>query len=157
MVCDNCGHHNPDDANFCSSCGAPLKRSEGIETTMTFVAPAEAEAEEELSVPLDELEEGKAVLVVKRGPDAGTKFFLDSDVVTCGRDPQSDIFLGDLTVSRKHAEIRRDGPQFRLVDLGSLNGTFVNRRRVEMTPVANGDEIQIGKFKLVFFTGASPS
>lgn len=127
------------------------------DTTITFSAPSETEAEDELSVPLEDLEEGKAILVVKKGPDAGTKFFLDSDVVSAGRDPNSDIFLGDVTVSRKHAEIRREGQDFRIVDAGSLNGTFVNQNRVETVHLANGDEIQIGKFKLLFFTGSKPA
>jgi pSer/pThr/pTyr-binding forkhead associated (FHA) protein len=159
VFCNNCGHENPETANFCSSCGAVLTPEKGgaHDTTITFSAPSEAEAEDEISVPLEELEEGKAILVVKRGPDAGTKFFLDSDVVSAGRDPNSDIFLGDVTVSRKHAEIRRDGNEFSLVDAGSLNGTFVNGNRVESTRLSNGDEIQIGKFKLVFFTGGTPS
>ena len=159
VFCNNCGHENPDNSNFCSSCGAVLtpERGSTSDTTITFSAPSEAEAEDEISIPLEELEEGKAILVVKRGPDAGTKFFLDSDVVSAGRDPNSDIFLGDVTVSRKHAEIRREGNEFRLVDAGSLNGTFVNGNRVETSRLSNGDEIQIGKFKLVFFTGGTPS
>ena len=156
MFCTNCGHENPEGSNFCSNCGAVLVAEKGTgETTMSFAAPTEAEPEEELSVPLEELEEGKAILLVKRGPDAGTKFFLDEDEVSAGRDPESDIFLGDVTVSRKHAEIRRDGASFRIVDAGSLNGTFVNQKRVESTELNNGDEIQIGKFKLVFFTGGT--
>lgn len=157
MFCNNCGHENPDNSNFCSSCGAVLVEKGPTDTTITFSAPSETEAEEDLLVPLEELEEGKAILVVKRGPDAGTKFFLDSDVVSAGRDPNSDIFLGDVTVSRKHAEIRRDGAEFRIVDAGSLNGTFVNQQRVDAVKLANGDEIQIGKFKLLFFTGGTPS
>lgn len=158
MFCNNCGHENPDDSNFCSSCGAVLVPEKGSgETTMTFTIPGDTEQDEEFSVPLEELEEGKAILVVRKGPEAGTKFFLDSDLVICGRDPESDIFLGDVTVSRKHAEFRRDGNDFRVVDAGSLNGTFVNQKRVESTLLTNGDEIQIGKFKLVFFTGGTPA
>jgi pSer/pThr/pTyr-binding forkhead associated (FHA) protein len=110
------------------------------------------EDSEEVQLPLEDLSEGKAVLVVKKGPDAGTNFFLEKDVVTCGRDASSDIFLDDVTVSRRHAEIRRNGNEFTIVDSDSLNGTFVNRNRVEKAPLKNGDEIQIGKFKLVIFT-----
>lgn len=158
MICANCGHRNPDDANFCSSCGAALGDAElPSDTTLTFAPSGEAEGEDELALTLEELEEGKGILVVGRGPEAGTKFFLDTDVVTIGRDPESDVFLGDMTVSRKHAEIRREGTEFRLVDVGSLNGTFLNRRRVDGGPLANGDEIQVGKFKLLFFTGAKPA
>jgi pSer/pThr/pTyr-binding forkhead associated (FHA) protein len=113
---------------------------------------------EEVQLPLEDLAEGKAVLVVKKGPDAGTNFFLEKDVVTCGRDASSDIFLDDVTVSRRHAEIRRSGNEFTIVDSDSLNGTFVNRNRVDKAPLSNGDEIQIGKFKLVIFTeGQAPA
>jgi pSer/pThr/pTyr-binding forkhead associated (FHA) protein len=128
---------------------------EGGDTSLTLAPEGAAEAEEEFSIPLEELDEGKAILVVRRGPEAGTKFLLDKDVVTCGRHPSSDMFLNDVTVSRRHAEIRRKDGDFVLVDVGSLNGTFVNRQRVESQILANGDEIQIGKFKLVFFTGGS--
>ena len=93
------------------------------------------------------------MLIVKRGPNAGSKFFLDSDSTEIGRHPDSEIFLDDITVSRRHAEIRRDSGTFSLHDVGSLNGTYVNRERVEEAPLAAGDEIQIGKFKLVFLAG----
>lgn len=157
MYCDNCGHQNREGANFCSSCGAVLAPAPGSDTTIVLAPEVEGEPEEEFSIPLDQLEEGRAILVVRRGPEAGTNFLLDQDVISCGRDPRSTIFLDDFTVSRKHAEIRRDVSNFTISDVGSLNGTFVNRTRVESTPLANGDEIQIGKFKLVFFTGGAPS
>jgi pSer/pThr/pTyr-binding forkhead associated (FHA) protein len=154
MFCTNCGHRNPDGANFCSSCGAPLAESAGPDTTVTF-APAELETDldEEIHISPDELEGGRGVLVVRRGPNAGSKFFLDSDVTHVGRHPDSDIFLDDITVSRRHAEIRRREGSFALHDVGSLNGTYVNRERVEEGELRSGDEIQIGKFKLVFLTG----
>ncbi|MGH2707199.1 MAG: FHA domain-containing protein [Actinomycetota bacterium] len=155
MYCTNCGHRNPEGANFCGTCGEPIRPEEAEDTTVTFNLETEGEGEEEFSIPFDELEEGKAIIVVRRGPNAGTKFFLDKDTVTCGRNPSSDIFLDDVTVSRKHAEIRREGSSFQLVDVGSLNGAFVNRRRVETSPLVNGDEVQIGKFKLVFFTAGA--
>lgn len=156
MFCTNCGTRNADGSNFCGTCGLPLRPDAGEDTTVTFSLETEGEGEEEFSVPMDELEEGKAIVVVRRGPNAGTKFYLDKDVVTCGRNPASDIFLDDVTVSRRHAEIRRKDNVFTLEDVGSLNGTFVNRHRVESSPLASGDEIQIGKFKLVFFTGGPP-
>lgn len=156
MFCNNCGHENPAESNFCSSCGAVLAQEQpGTDTTMTFSAIKDAEPEEEFAVPLEDLEEGQALLVIRKGPEAGTKFFLDHELVVAGREPNCDIFLGDVTVSRKHAEIRREGSNFRLVDSGSLNGTFLNSKRVESAELANGDEIQIGKFKLVFFRGDS--
>lgn len=154
MFCNNCGHRNPEGSNFCSSCGKPL--GDANETTTITFAPGELETdiEEEIHISPDELEGGRAVLIVKRGPNAGSKFFLDSDSTTIGRHPDSDIFLDDITVSRRHAEIRRSDGGFSLHDVGSLNGTYVNRDRVEETGLASGDEIQIGKFKLVFLTGS---
>ncbi|MGH2772606.1 MAG: FHA domain-containing protein [Actinomycetota bacterium] len=115
-----------------------------------------AEVTEEISLPIEQLEEGKAILVVKKGPDAGAKFVVDKEAISCGRDSASDIFLDDVTVSRKHAQIRRDDAGFKISDLGSLNGTFLNRRRVDTEQLSNGDEIQIGKFKLIFFTEGTP-
>ncbi len=155
MFCNQCGHRNPEGAYFCSSCGAPLATKGGDDTTITF-APVEATgdvAEDELTVSLGDLRETSAMVVVKRGPNAGSKFSLDQDVTRAGRHPDSDIFLDDITVSRRHAEIRRKDGRFFVHDMGSLNGTYVNRERVESAPLRSGDEIQIGKFKLVFLTG----
>jgi len=95
---------------------------------------------------------GAALLVVKRGPNAGSRFLLDQPVTSAGRHRGSDIFLDDVTVSRRHAEFRREDDTFRVVDVGSLNGIDVNREPVESAALANGDEIQIGKFRLVFLT-----
>ncbi|WP_434086279.1 FHA domain-containing protein [Mycobacterium lentiflavum] len=96
---------------------------------------------------------GVAVLVVKRGPNAGTQFRLDQPVVSVGRHPASDVFLDDITVSRRHAEFRREGDKFHLVDLGSLNNTYLNREPVDSAVLRDGDEIQIGNFRLVFLVG----
>ncbi|MDQ3986604.1 MAG: zinc-ribbon and FHA domain-containing protein [Actinomycetota bacterium] len=156
MYCTNCGHKNPEGSNFCSSCGHPLTGEAGAgDTTVTF-APGELEAdlEEEIHIAPEELEGGRGVLIVKRGPNAGSKFFLDADKTGIGRHPESDIFLDDITVSRRHAEIRRDKEAFSLHDVGSLNGTYVNRERVESAELRTGDEVQVGKFKLVFLTGS---
>lgn len=157
MYCHNCGHRNPEHANFCSTCGATLRPEDPSDTTVTLTPEGASEPTEEILVPIEDLGDGKAVLVVKKGPDAGTKFTIDKDVVTCGRHKSNDIFLDDFTVSRKHAEIRRDDQGFALRDVGSLNGTFVNRQRVDDVRLSNGDEIQIGKFKLVIFTEGPPS
>lgn len=157
MFCTNCGHKNPEGANFCSSCGSPLKDGgDAGSTTVTFMpGELESDLDEEVHISPDELEGGRGVMVVKRGPNAGSKFFLDTDKVTIGRHPDSEIFLDDITVSRRHAEIRRSGGSFSLHDIGSLNGTYINRERVEEAELASGDEVQIGKFKLVFLTGRS--
>jgi pSer/pThr/pTyr-binding forkhead associated (FHA) protein len=150
MVCRNCGHRNPADAHFCANCGTALQD----DTTISFTpAELEEEAAEEAALPQSELEVGQALLVVLRGPNAGSRFLIDKDVTTAGRHPESDIFLDDVTVSRRHAEFRREDGRFSIHDVGSLNGTYVNRQRVEETELANGDELQIGKFKLTFFAG----
>jgi pSer/pThr/pTyr-binding forkhead associated (FHA) protein len=115
--------------------------------------PVEEEVGEEAGAPQAELEAGQALLVVQRGPNAGSKFLIDKDVTTAGRHPESDIFLDDVTVSRRHAEFRRDDGKFLIRDVGSLNGTYVNRQRVDETQLASGDELQIGKFKLTFYAG----
>src|SRR5687767_13988341 len=155
MYCTNCGHRNPEGSNFCSSCGAALADAAGSDTTITFMpAELETELDEEIHISPEELAGGRGVLIVKRGPNAGSKFFLDTDVTTVGRHPESTIFLDDITVSRRHAEIRRGEGSFSLHDVGSLNGTYVNRDRVEEAPLRSGDEIQIGKFKLVFLAGS---
>jgi pSer/pThr/pTyr-binding forkhead associated (FHA) protein len=97
--------------------------------------------------------ETTSVLVVKRGPNAGSRFLLDQPTTSAGRHPDSDIFLDDVTVSRRHAEFRLETDEFHVVDVGSLNGTYVNREPVDSAVLANGDEVQIGKFRLVFLTG----
>ncbi|MFY9808309.1 MAG: FHA domain-containing protein [Pseudonocardiaceae bacterium] len=136
--------------------GVPPER--GPEQTSTFRADflAEVEGVEAPSQPvagLDALSAGSALLVVKRGPNAGSRFLLDRSTTSSGRHPESDIFLDDVTVSRRHAEFRREGGEFVVVDVGSLNGTYVNREPVDTAVLANGDEVQIGKFRLVFLTG----
>ena len=96
------------------------------------------------------LPSGSALLIVKRGPKAGSRFLLDQPVTSAGRHPDSDIFLDEVTVSRRHAEFRRDKGEVQIVDISSLNGTYVNGKPVASAMLANGDEIAIGKFRLVF-------
>ena len=118
------------------------------------VTPAEErEGDDDLKVSPDELAGGLALLVVRKGPNEGSKYMLDAEVTRAGRHPESDIFLDDITVSRRHAEVIRRADGFHVLDVGSLNGTYVNRDRVEEAKLSNGDELQIGRFKLVFFTG----
>ena len=157
MFCTKCGNYNPESSVFCSRCGARLEEeaSHRGETTVGLpVVEAEAEEEVEVAVPVEPLERGTAVLVIKKGPDAGMRFTISRDVIVIGRHPESDIFLDDITVSRRHAEIRRGETGFSLVDTGSLNGTYLNHERIEASDLDNGDEIQIGKFRLLFFAGS---
>ncbi|MEA3019280.1 MAG: hypothetical protein QOI47_804 [Actinomycetota bacterium] len=152
VFCSTCGHRNPSNANFCSSCGNHLDVP-GEEHTVTL-SPIDAAAEDELNVGIDDLPAGAATLVVTRGPGAGSRFLLDRESVTVGRHPESEIFLDDVTVSRRHAELVRSGAAWVVRDVGSLNGTYVNRQRIEdSSALDNGDEVQIGRFKLVFLTG----
>lgn len=118
-----------------------------------FLADVEQPTEEPAASGVDGLPAGSALLVVRRGPNAGSRFLLDVPTTSAGRHPDSDIFLDDVTVSRRHAEFRRDAGEFVVVDVGSLNGTYVNREPVDTAVLANGDEVQIGKFRLVFLTG----
>jgi pSer/pThr/pTyr-binding forkhead associated (FHA) protein len=154
VFCNNCGHRNPLGSNFCSSCGAVLETQSPENTTITFhpTSPTDP-TDEDVSVELDEFTEDIGVLVVKRGPQAGSRFALDTPVTTAGRHPDSDIFLDDITVSRRHAVIERSEGTYEVRDVGSLNGTYLNRERIEQAELSNGDELQIGKFKLVFFLG----
>lgn len=138
--------------------GPHIPPERGPEQTSTFRAdffaePESVETPEPPVTGVDALPAGSALLVVKRGPNAGSRFLLDQSTTSAGRHPESDIFLDDVTVSRRHAEFRREGGEFVVVDVGSLNGTYVNREPVDTAVLANGDEVQIGKFRLVFLTG----
>jgi hypothetical protein len=150
VFCNNCGHRNPPASNFCSSCGRVLEHAGEEPTTITFQPIDAGDPSEEQSVVLPELADGSGLLWVKRGPNAGSKFVLEHDVTLAGRHPQSDIFLDDITVSRRHAEFAKTEVGYVVRDVGSLNGTYLNRERIEEAALANGDEVQIGKFKLVF-------
>lgn len=125
------------------------------ETTSVFRADLLKEMESGVSsnpvnAGAERLPEGAALLVVKRGPNAGSRFLLDQATTTVGRHPESDIFLDDVTVSRRHAEFRSADGRFEVVDVGSLNGTYVNREPKNSATLSSGDEVQIGKFRLVF-------
>ena len=125
------------------------------ETTSVFrpdmFTEPETEAPGQPVSGVEALPSGSALLVVKRGPNAGSRFLLDQDTTSAGRHPDSDIFLDDVTVSRRHAEFRREGGDFVVVDVGSLNGTYVNRDLVDECLLKSGDEVQIGKYRLVFY------
>ena len=126
-----------------------------VETTSVFRADLLKEMETGATASeniggVEGLPEGAALLVVKRGPNAGARFLLDQDTTTAGRHPEADIFLDDVTVSRRHAEFRRNAGEFEVVDVGSLNGTYVNREPRNSQTLSTGDEVQIGKIRLVF-------
>jgi pSer/pThr/pTyr-binding forkhead associated (FHA) protein len=169
LVCTRCGNRNAENSRFCSNCGAPLRAGatpeRPSETTSTIsISGLEAYDGEvtgqtqlpalspEAQAAVDALPMGSALLVVRRGPNSGSRFLLDSDLTTAGRHPQSDIFLDDVTVSRRHVEFCRGGDgSFTVADVGSLNGTYVNRERIDQVALNNGDEVQIGKYRLVFY------
>jgi pSer/pThr/pTyr-binding forkhead associated (FHA) protein len=159
--CSQCGSENPEDANFCSVCGNRLRPASDVPsdgTSTVTLGKDEAERVEEPAgltaddqAAVDALPSGSALLLVLRGPNAGSRFLLDTDVVTAGRHPDSDIFLDDITVSRRHAELRRTPEGYVVRDVGSLNGTYVNRDRIDSVLLNNGDEVQVGKFRLVYY------
>jgi FHA domain/zinc-ribbon domain len=149
IYCQECGFQNPESANYCARCGALLVRDEGgTEATQTFTADepedTQAEALENLGV------QGPALVVRSGGGRAGEMFPLDGET-TVGRSPDCGIFLDDVTVSRKHAILRERDGHFFIEDQGSLNGTFVNRKRVESAQLDDGDELQVGKYRLTYF------
>jgi hypothetical protein len=149
VYCQECGFQNPEAANYCARCGALLVKDEGgTETTQTFTAEEGEEA------PADALEDlgvkGPALIVRSGGGRTGETFHPEAGQTTIGRSPDCGIFLDDVTVSRKHAVlVERDGGFF-IEDQGSLNGTFVNRKRVESALLEDGDEVQVGKYRLTF-------
>jgi Inner membrane component of T3SS, cytoplasmic domain/zinc-ribbon domain len=153
VLCARCGHQNPEDARFCSSCGAPLGAADE-ETTLTLSAVEAATAEDELEHYLDELPPGVGMLVVRHGPNAGSSYRLETAVTAIGRHPDSEIFLDDITVSRRHVVLDRTPNGYVLRDVGSLNGTYVNHERADEATLRHGDELQIGRYRLNFVLGA---
>jgi FHA domain-containing protein/zinc ribbon protein len=147
VYCPECGFQNPEAANYCAKCGALLAHDAGGETTMSLGAD---EMSNEAAAALDETIKGPALVVRSGGGRAGETFFPGDTRTLIGRSPECDIFLDDVTVSRRHAELLRDGERFTIRDLGSLNGTFVNRRRIEAVELADDDEVQIGKYRMTF-------
>ncbi len=148
--CPSCGYENPVAARFCSSCGTPLKSREVSDSTIAHDPTMAHEAIDIDSGEFDLPEGTLGMFVVRHGPKRGSRIALDSEEVSIGRHPDSDIFLDDVTVSRRHALVRRVGTDYHVSDAGSLNGTYVNQSRVESTVLSDGDEVQIGKFKLVY-------
>jgi Inner membrane component of T3SS, cytoplasmic domain/zinc-ribbon domain len=167
--CTNCGHDNPEGANFCAQCGAPLTaappssggsaRVPTGDTTKTIPPVVVDDTTGDGLSPVDEaavqaLPQGSGMLVVQRGPNAGSRFLLDHDRTTAGRHVDSDIFLDDISVSRRHVQFLRTADGIVVKDLGSLNGTYVNRELVDEALLQPEDEVQIGKFRLVYYASA---
>jgi hypothetical protein len=151
LHCPECGFANDEGANYCQRCGAFVAQSEPPPgaTTATYKVGDTGELEE---IPLEDVVARGAALVIRAGGGrSGESFPLEGERLTVGRRPDSDIFLDDVTVSRDHALLVRRGGDYYLDDCGSLNGTYVNRRRIESHQLADGDELQIGKYKLAFF------
>ncbi|HUF98149.1 MAG TPA: FHA domain-containing protein [Ilumatobacter sp.] len=151
--CNQCGHRNPPDSSFCSSCGSALDMLDDRTITLTAVDPLQDApgASDDLVIPIGELSKESGVLIVRAGEQAGSRFELTSDITRLGRHPDSEISLDDITVSRRHADVQRTAEGYFVADSGSLNGTYVNQERVERAQLRHGDELQIGKFRLVFF------
>jgi hypothetical protein len=150
IYCGECGFQNPEASNYCSRCGARLDKGESGEPTMTFTPE---EVSDDPGATLHDLGgKGPALVVRAGGGRAGESFFPSDERTLIGRSPECDIFLDDVTVSRRHVEFRRgqDG-SFTVADVGSLNGTYVNREAIDSAILNSGDEVQIGKYRLVFY------
>lgn len=156
VFCNRCGHRNPPTSSFCSACGSVLDIVDDRTITLAKVDPlmdAPGTADD-VTVDLGHIPEGEAVLVERGGDGEGDWFSLRTQVTTIGRHPESDIVLDDITVSRRHSEIRLVDGRYVVSDAGSLNGTYVNQQRVDTAVLSQGDELQVGKFHLVFLQRA---
>lgn len=150
MICGRCGHRNEAAARFCSSCGATIVDAD--ESTAGHQVVEDRDATVELEAIAD-LRPGQGLVIVARGPNQGSTYLVEDQPVTVGRHPDSSLFLDDITVSRRHSVIERAGDRFTIQDVGSLNGTYVNHDRVDQAALTDGDEIQVGRFVLVFRMG----
>jgi pSer/pThr/pTyr-binding forkhead associated (FHA) protein len=157
MKCASCGEPLEAGDRFCSSCGHPVPEADD-----TGVLQSVSDSGSQPAVGSGrgaDIPSGGALLVVHRGPGQGSEFLLpaNADVIGVGRTPESDVFLDDVTVSRRHAEFRRGAEGWSVRDVGSLNGTYVNRVRVDDQRLRGGDEVQIGKFRFVFLVDVDPA
>jgi len=146
VYCAECGFQNPEAANYCTRCGAFLRHETVNETTLSLAPDEVSEVADALADGL----RGPALVVRSGGGRAGESFQPTGDRTLIGRSPDCDVFLDDVTVSRRHAEILRAGDRFTIRDLGSLNGTFVNRHRIDSAVLEDDDEVQIGKYRMTF-------
>jgi pSer/pThr/pTyr-binding forkhead associated (FHA) protein len=166
IYCTNCGHANPDGSNFCSQCGSPLEKhateqedvaraGDTTRTMPTVPEPAESALSTDDEAAVNALPKGSALLIVRRGAEAGSRFLLDTETTSVGRSQDADILLDDISVSRRHAVFSRTAGGVVVKDVGSLNGTYVNRQMVDEQLLQPGDEVQIGKFRLVYYAARS--
>ncbi len=153
VFCNQCGHRNPVESAFCSSCGAVLDRPADHTITLAKVDPLldSPGPADDIVVDLRDLPNDVATLLVRSGSQSGETFPLHLPLTRLGRHPDSEIMLDDITVSRRHAEVERIGSTYVVRDAGSLNGTYVNQTRVDQSALHQGDELQVGKFRMVFF------
>lgn len=153
VFCNQCGHRNPPEAAFCSSCGGVLDRLSDHTITLAKIDPLldAPGPDDDIVVNLGDLSAAAASLVLRNGPQAGAALSLEAPVTRLGRATDGEISLDDITVSRRHAEVIRNGSEYLVRDSGSLNGTYVNNERIDEASLTQGDELQIGKFRLVFF------
>ena len=156
VFCNKCGHRNPPSSGFCSSCGSVLDNLDDRTVTLVNIDPLQESTgpQDDIVVRMADLPDTSASLVVRNGPQAGVALSLEAPVTTLGRHQDSEISLDDITVSRRHAEIVRTASGYVVRDSGSLNGTYVNNQRIDEAPLRQGDELQVGKFRLVFFEKA---
>ena len=157
--CNSCGHRNPPDSTFCSACGTVLDHL-GERTIVLSKVDSLQDApgsQDNVQILLSEIrgqDGARGLLVMRSGERSGERFSLTSERLEIGRNPECSVCLDDVTVSRRHAEIRSVDDHYVVTDLGSLNGTYVNQERVEEVVLQNGDELQVGKYRMVFFDGA---
>lgn len=153
VFCNQCGHRNPPTSRFCSSCGAVLDSLADHTVTIAKIDPLfeGAGPDDDVVIALGDLPGVEASLVLRNGGEPGSAFALDAPITHIGRHQRSDILLDDITVSRRHAEVLRTSAGFLVRDTGSLNGTYVNNERIDEAILRQGDEVQVGKFRLIFF------
>ena len=150
VYCPSCGFQNPETSNYCSKCGSLIVVDEPSDPTLTLFL---GDIERETAAPAAPAYAGGPALVVRSGGGrTGESFTIDRERTSIGRSPDCDIFLDDVTVSRRHAVVIADSRGTRIDDLGSLNGSYVNRQRIDTAQLADGDEIQIGKYRLIFLS-----
>jgi pSer/pThr/pTyr-binding forkhead associated (FHA) protein len=156
VFCNRCGHRNPPTSAFCSACGSVLDVVNDRTITLAKVDPLldAPGPSDDVQINLNEITPGQGILVIRSGDRVGQQFVLNKPVTTIGRHPDSDISLDDITVSRRHVEIARHDNQYIVSDTGSLNGTYVNQRRVDSAELCQGDELQVGKYRFVFLEHA---